>query len=111
MNPDVPAPASADDWIDLLRRAAGPPEPPRFGEPPPGLVVPAACPGCGTAESWRCTQVVGETPGIPAAPAAGGGVAMRCSRCGYEHIYREPSPDTGEVARRTDVLRDAATKR
>jgi len=97
-------PATPDDWIDFLARPAGSPEPPRFGELPPGLRVPVGCPGCGRGDAWRLLQVLGETPGIPGAPAAAGGVRMRCNRCALEAEYRAPAPDAAERARRTTVL-------
>jgi len=85
------------------------PEPWRFGGMP-NLVIDAACPRCSRADHWKLLQVVGETPGIPAMPAQGSGVVMRCGLCGLTRRYRErPATDT-ERAERMAKLAQAALK-
>lgn len=111
-DPTSPPPENSSAWSEYMR-THDPRGVPNARKDLPGwhmgqllrdIVVAQECPGCGTAEAWKVAQTLGEIHGLPGVPAAGGGVQMRCGKCGTEAIYRERDLTDKEVGQRNALL-------
>lgn len=94
-----------DGWLAFMREQAQRERGLRlFSQPPLELKIDPQCPDCGRADKWRRIQAVGETPGMPGAPASRGGEVWRCFACGKEYLYRDLGFTESEQVQRTAKL-------